>query len=106
MTYSPPNAFRTAFVAPVVSRRRKRAAIYLDLGRTADGLGQDDLLTTTRYAKSANLRVVAISQEELGADRESVARSRMADLLARMADGEFEMIVAVGGDGKLVTICV
>jgi len=104
MSYSPPNAFPTADLKAFDPDDRKRAAIYLAADRIADGRGRVDLLISTRHAEGANLRVVLISQEEVGAPVADVGRSRLRDLISRMADGEFETIVAVGEAGEPVTI--
>lgn len=71
-----------------------RAALY-----TADG---STLMTCARHAESAGLRVVTmIDEEQPGV---GLAGAELDALVDRLGDGEFEVIVADAGDGRVVTI--
>ena len=71
-----------------------RAALYMAGGST--------LTTCARHAERAGLRVVTMIDE----DRPGVglAGARLNGLVDRLGDGEFEVIVADAGAGRVVTI--
>lgn len=71
-----------------------RAALY-----TADG---SSLLPCTRYAEHAGLRIVTmLGENDCGADMGGARLNRLVD---RLCKGEFEIIVADAGAGRLVNI--
>ena len=77
---------------------RKRAALFVGHQR-GDEHSAGELLTCTRHAKAANHRVVAMV-----GDGSECRRSGLSDLIARMAEGEFDVILAMTAAGSVVAI--
>ena len=71
-----------------------RAALYAAEGST--------LVDCARYAERSGLRVVTmIEKAEVSS---GLAGARLDGLVGRLDDGEFEVIIADAGDGRVVTI--
>lgn len=71
-----------------------RAALYTPEGST--------LVTCAHHAERIGLRVVTMIEE--GRPVVGLAGTRLNGLVGRLGHGEFEVIVADAGDGRLVTI--
>lgn len=74
-----------------------RAALY------APDASADDLAACARYAHSIGLRIVTIIDEELAGET-PLGGKGLNQLTERLAAGEFELIVAHTGNGRLVTL--
>lgn len=75
----------------------QRAALY------APQASDDALAACSRYADHAGLRVVTIVDEDVPGPT-PLAGQRLDRLLDRLAAGEFEVVVAHAGEGRLVTL--
>ncbi|MGA0544386.1 recombinase family protein [Brevundimonas sp. VNH65] len=75
----------------------ERAALYAPQGSA------DALAACARYADHAGLRIVTIVDEDLPGPT-PLAGQALDRLLGRLADGEFEVVVAHAGEGRLVTL--
>ena len=75
----------------------ERAALY------APQASADALAACARYADHAGLRIVTIVDEDLPGPT-PLAGQALDRLLGRLADGEFEVVVAHAGEGRLVTL--
>lgn len=73
-----------------------RAALYMAEGST--------LLTCARHAERVGLRVVTMIEEDGDGVGFGLAGARLNALVERLGDGEFEVIVADAGFGRVVTI--
>lgn len=76
-----------------------RAALY-----TVDG---SNLLSCASHAERIGVRVVTMIQEaanDASAPLASLGGARLTSLVDRLGNGEFEVIVADAGCGRLVTI--
>lgn len=73
-----------------------RAALY-----TAEG---STLKTCARHAERAGLRVVTMIEEDPDGVASRLGGAKLQALVDRLGDGEFEVIVADAGSGRVVTI--
>ncbi len=74
----------------------ERAAVYSIRGSA--------LTACARLAESYGLRVVTMVDEDLPAQALPLAGDRLSRLIDRLGNGEFEIIVADAGSGRVVTI--
>lgn len=73
-----------------------RAALYSIRGSA--------LTSCARVAEGYGLRVVTMVDEDLSDQSSPLAGDRLSRLIDRLGDGEFEVIVADAGSGRVVTI--
>lgn len=73
-----------------------RAALYVAIGARVS--------TGARYANRVGLRVVTMAGEERAGPRLGFASSRLSALVDRLGCGEFEVILADVGDGRVFAI--